>query len=154
MNPKVIRTFIVLAVLCLVYFLFEKEIMNIIKTFFEHNIFFISHTLIVTGVFIAHFMHKIETTTELKMLHSEHAFFDMVLNIGTFTIIGSTAFALLKGVYLQEFFDVEYFKGYGKIDIWTICAVSCSLLWYTSTRIVGLIKEALFYKPQEIEKDS
>lgn len=74
----------------------------------------------------------------------------MVLNMGTFILIGSSALALLKGVYLQEFFKIEYFKNYGKVDIWTIFAISCSLLWYTVVRIVGLFKEAIFYKPQEI----
>jgi len=154
MNRKVILSICALVLLSLSYLLFEAEAKDLIKFLFENNVFLILHTLAVGIIFVIHFFFKIETSSELKILHSENVFFEMVLNIGTFFLIGSSALALLKGVYLQEFFNIEYFKSYGKLDIWTIFAVSCSLLWYTSTRIVGLTKEAIFYKPQEIERNS
>jgi hypothetical protein len=151
MNKKVIVSIIIMIALCISYLVFEDDFKNGIKFLFEINCFWWIHTIAVVIVFFIHFGYKIETSSHLKILSSEIAVFDTILNIGTFTLIGSTALTLLKGIYLQHFFKIEYFKSFGELDLITIFAVCCALLWYTTVRISGLFKEALYYQPQAIE---
>ncbi|KLE00248.1 hypothetical protein [Aliarcobacter butzleri] len=151
MNKKIIISIIIMIILCISYLIFEDYFKNGIKFLFEINCFLWIHTIAVIIVFFIHFVYKIETSSHLKILNNEVALFDTILNIGTFALIGSTALTLLKGIYLQHFFKIEYFRSFGELDLITIFAVCCALLWYTIVRIFGLFKEALYYQPQSIQ---
>ena len=151
MNKKIIISIIIMIILCISYLIFEDYFKNGIKFLFEINCFLWIHTIAVIIVFFIHFVYKIETSSHLKILNNEIALFDTILNIGTFALIGSTALTLLKGIYLQHFFKIEYFRSFGELDLITIFAVCCALLWYTIVRIFGLFKEALYYQPQSIQ---
>lgn len=71
MNKKVIWTIIALIGLCFIYIFYEDEIKNIVKFLFVKNVFLWLHTIAVIIIFIIHFFYKIETSSELKILHSE-----------------------------------------------------------------------------------
>lgn len=152
MNKNSILTIIIMFILCLVYLLFENDFKNIIKILLEKEFLLYMYSIAILIAFVVHDIHKIKTSSHLKIVHSDIFLFDTILNIATFITISSTALALLKGIYLQYFFKIEYFVSFKDFDLWTIFGVSAFLLWYVTVRIIGLFKEAVIFKPQEIEK--
>lgn len=80
---------------------------------------------------------------------------DVMLTIGTYVAVGSTASTLLKGAYIQQFYgDVMYFNEFGKVDIYSLLGVAALLLWYVLFHTSRMFKEALFIsvKTEKIER--
>ncbi|NET60029.1 MAG: hypothetical protein F6K47_28930, partial [Symploca sp. SIO2E6] len=56
---------------------------------------------------------------------------DVLLNIGTYVAVSSTALNLLKATFIQKFFgDVIYFNNFEDLDIYTMMGVSVLLSFY------------------------
>jgi len=61
---------------------------------------------------------------------------DAVFTIATYGFSGSTSLALLKGLYLQAFFDQSFFSGFGRFDLASIFIISSFLLYFSLTETV------------------
>lgn len=76
--------------------------------------------------------------TPIKILNT-------ALEVATHVSISSSAITLLKGAFIQHFFDDKsYFLEFDKIDVVLLIVVSLILLWYVGSTVFIMLKEALF----------
>jgi hypothetical protein len=68
---------------------------------------------------------------------------EFLYNIGTFGFAGSTSISLLKGVFLQYFFEVNYFENFGTLDLASIAIVSSYLLIFTGTETTKMLLDVI-----------
>jgi hypothetical protein len=69
---------------------------------------------------------------------------DAIFSIATFGFAGSTSLALLKGLYLQLFFQGTYFTGFADFDLASIFLISSFLLFHSTNGTLRLIINAVF----------
>jgi len=69
---------------------------------------------------------------------------DAIFTIATFGLAGGTSLALLKGLYLQIFFEGMFFSGFGDFDLGSICIISSFLLFYSITGITTQVRNIIF----------
>lgn len=103
--------------------------------------------ILILFVSIVILTHSLKVTSaesdSLVMYRSGFKPLDVVLTLGTYLAITSTACSLLEGAYLQQFFQIEYFKKFEQLDIYTLLGVSALLLWYVVFHMYKLLKEFL-----------
>ena len=68
---------------------------------------------------------------------------DFLYNTATYGFAGSTSISLLKGVFLQYFFEVSYFYNFDTLDLASITVVSSYLLIYTGTETTKMLADVL-----------
>lgn len=66
-------------------------------------------------------------------------------SIGTYGFGGSTSIALLKGLYLQNFYSIKYFKDFSVFDLISMLVLSSFLLIYSLINTTKIFKEVAFY---------
>ena len=77
--------------------------------------------------------------------NSQHfkGYAEFLYNIATFGFAGSTSISLLEGVFLQYFFDINYFNNFGTLDLASIAIVSSYLLIFTGTETTKMLADVL-----------
>jgi len=85
----------------------------------------------------------------VKQKKDVYGFFEKYSNtfysIGAFGIGGSTSIALLKGIFLQHFYSIEFFKGFSGFDIISMLILASFLLIYSLLNCTRQLSEAIFY---------
>ncbi len=149
-NKNVIYAAIGLLLLSLAYQFFENEFKEAIKYLFETNYLWNGYNFIVVVVFFLHalFINNSQSY-DFNVLKGELPFLDAFLNVATYIAVGSTALSLLKGIYLQEVFEVIYFKNYQNYDLYAMIGVSVILLWFSITRVWRVGVEVVYHKPSQ-----
>jgi len=69
---------------------------------------------------------------------------DTVFTIATYGFSGSTSLALLKGLYLQLFFNGSFFTGFDNFDLASIFVISSFLLFYSVVSTTRQIKNVVY----------
>ena len=100
----------------------------------------------ITFVYLAHFFKfrvgKVNSPTLLSK--SLPPFLDNCFSAFTYITIISTSLTLMKGLFLQEVFNEEYFRDFGIVDSGSLAVVLFILLWY-SVKKIGEDSQGLFY---------
>lgn len=68
---------------------------------------------------------------------------DFVFAVVTYVPASATSLALLKGLFMQEFFNQTYFSGFDRIDMTSIFVVSSYLLYYSLFNSTKLLIAAI-----------
>lgn len=67
-----------------------------------------------------------------------------IFSIATYGLAGTTSVTLLQGVYLQYFYDVQYFYNFGALDLASIALVSSYLLIYVGIATTRMLSDIVF----------
>lgn len=126
----------------------KDEAKNIVRIFLESNwptvvIWLFSIVSVSAGKF---FCEPDKNEEDSFIYHSFGGYADSVFTIATYGFSGSTSLALLKGLYLQLFFDGSFFTGFGEFDLASIFIISSFLLFYsvvgTTRQIINVVFQA------------
>ncbi|KFF62226.1 hypothetical protein RC94_08090 [Pectobacterium brasiliense] len=136
---------------------FGNEIKNSVKEILESDWVSIVIWAYVGGIFLIH--RYLYSSNELKtdsfIYKHFGAYADTIFGIATYGIAGTTSLALLKGLYLQEFYDGKYFFGFGTFDLVSMFLLTSFLLFYSIFNTTLLLKEVLFHNktsPVEVKQ--
>ena len=77
-------------------------------------------------------------------------FLDNCFGAVTYITIITTAFTLIKGLYLQQVFGQNYFNDFGSIDIVGLGFVIFFLKWYAFSKVYSDVKD-VFYNEHTVE---
>ncbi|MDD9175496.1 hypothetical protein ERW49_08420 [Aliivibrio finisterrensis] len=78
------------------------------------------------------------------------AYADTLFGIGTYGVAGSTSLALLKGLYMQTFFQGKHFIGFGTFDLISMFLLTSFLLFYCIFNTAMLLKDIIFYSENSV----
>jgi len=96
-------------------------------------------------IFMIHFIKHKNKEVEMEPIVSKKfgVFIDSLLGgIGYGTAI-STSITLLKGLFIQQFFeDKRFFNEFGNLDIMTIFGVTIFILYFSFMKVIETAKEA------------
>ena len=70
--------------------------------------------------------------------------FNFFLELGTYCALSSTGPNLLKSVYLQHFFNIQYFVKFDVLDLFAMVAASVVIIIYTIIETTNLLREAWY----------
>lgn len=125
-------TFIFIIVISCVAFGFQVELKDLVRHTLNSK-----WSMAITSIYViaCAVMYQIFVGGSLEVNGVIHTHFgkyaDFSFAIVTFVPASATSLALLKGLFMQEFFDEIYFSGFDKIDMTSIFVVSSYLLYYS-----------------------
>ena len=100
--------------------------------------------LAIVGVGADRFFSSANESSGGVIYNSFGKYADATFSIATFGFAGSTSLALLKGLYLQSFFNGSYFTGFADFDLASIFLISSFLLFHSTNGTIRLIINAIF----------
>lgn len=153
-NKKAIWAFFILLTFALVMYSYPEESKNIFKVILEARITCFLVWIITVIIFVLYYFFSKDKDYNLKPIMTQFLghFWDIIIGgIGIATGITS-ALTLLKGLYLQNVYGIEYFKEFDSIDHGTIFLTMAILLYFLIMRVANVAKE-LYWTEQmnEIE---
>lgn len=147
LNWKTTSAVIFLIILISLAQFFGNEIKKILKEILESDWVTVVIWAYVGGIFLTH--RYLYSSKELKsdsfIYKHFGAYADTIFGIATYGIAGTTSLALLKGLYLQKFYDGQYFFGFGTFDLVSMFLLTSFLLFYSVFNTTLLLKEVLFH---------
>lgn len=144
-KQQVVLVVIFLTIVCILFTVFQVEIMLKIKWLLENSILKIGCIIFVIVSISCHALIVPETELDDVSLFKGNKIAPLIViaNISTYVAISSTATTLLKAIYLQKFFnDSKYFYQFEDYDVYVMFAGCLVLLWFTIFNCGLLLKEA------------
>src|SRR5258708_4396075 len=128
----ILLTVVIVIALAIPYFFFRDETKYFIRQALESAVLYFLLWTFTVIVFILYYIRtttkKIEQETIFTKKFGE--FTDKALGGIYYATVITTSVTLLKGIYIQYFFDdKEFFKEFGQLDLMTIFAISIFLLY-------------------------
>ena len=145
-KTKLIRgiAFVFLIFISCMAYGFQEELKEIVKTILESKW---SIALICIYVISCALMYQVYVGGSSDFGGIAHINFGkyagFVFAVGTYVPTSATSLALLKGLFMQEFFDKIYFSGFDKLDMVSIFIVSSYLLYYSMFNSTKLLISAV-----------
>lgn len=145
MSPIQKRSLAAAFIMLLVFItlLYSQDTLDKIKVAFESGYLSLALWAYVVGAVAMH------TSIVIKPKNDVYGFFEKYSNsiysIATYGIGGSTSIALLKGLFLQNFYSGDFFKGFSDFDMASMFILSSFLLIYSLLNSTKILWEALFY---------
>jgi hypothetical protein len=141
----ILLTIVIVVVLAIPYFFFLDETKTVIRVTLESSILYFFLWTLTVIIFIIYYLRttnkKIEQETIFTKKFGE--FTDKALGGVYYATVITTSITLLKGIYIQQFFDdKKYFLEFGQLDLMTIFAISIFLLYSSITKVIEIGKEA------------
>lgn len=140
---KRISAAIFLMVLIFITLIFSSEALYVIKIVMESGYLVL---LLWTYVIVSVLMHAFIV---IKPKADAYGFFDKysttIYSIGTFGFGGGTSIALLKGLFLQHFYNIEFLKDFSQFDIISMLILTSFLLIYSLLNCTKQLGEAVFH---------
>ncbi|HEA3200014.1 TPA: hypothetical protein RVS02_001526 [Aeromonas veronii] len=147
MNNRILFAALCIALMCLIFNFFEKESMLYLKAFLESNYpIRISVAFILISVFCYTYFVPDNINDEIPLFRYKGTWvLEFFLNVSTYSAVTSTAINLIKGIYIQKFYDGNYFGEFGNLEIYTMAGVSSMLLWFGIFQCWNMLKTANDY---------
>lgn len=79
---------------------------------------------------------------------------DTVFAVGTYGLSSSTSLALIKGLYVQYFFETVFYRGFDMFDLISMFMLSSFLLIYSMFATTKAFFDLIFYSQSEYVKVS
>lgn len=140
---KRISASIFLMILIFITLIFSSEALDMIKIVMESGY---PVLLLWTYVIVSVLMHAFIV---IKPKTDVYGFFEKysttIYSIGTFGFGGGTSIALLKGLFLQHFYNIEFLKEFSQFDIISMLILTSFLLIYSLLNCTKQLSEAIFY---------
>lgn len=146
LNYKFIIAFVILLVSAILMFNFPLESKDLIKSFLESqwtNYLIAAITIII---YILYFIFSNDKNYNLKPLITPYFghFFDIVIGgVGIATGITSSL-TILKGIFLQEYYNIIYFNEFDQFDKWLLFLTMSFLLYFLIMKVGNIIKEIIW----------
>ncbi|MDE1327019.1 hypothetical protein L9W97_17980 [Vibrio aestuarianus] len=151
-KSKVILAVLLLTALCILFAVYQEDVMFRIKWLLESSILKIGCIIFVIVSILCHSLFVPETELEDVPLFKGNQLAPLIViaNISTYVAISSTATTLLKAIYLQKFYaESKYFYQFENYDVNIMFAGCLVLLWFTLFNCGLLLKEAYNYSSSE-----
>ncbi|WP_272533975.1 hypothetical protein [Providencia sp. PROV212] len=147
LNVGTTLSVIVLIILILLVQLFKHEMKDYIKCILESDIIsFFIWAYVITIFSIHHYLYSANELSSDGFLYKHFgSYAETVFSIATYGIAGTTSITLLRGLYLQTFYDGRYFTGFGSFDISSMFLLTTFLLIYCILNTTFLLKKILFH---------
>lgn len=145
MSPIHKRSLAAVFIMALVFItlLYSQDTLDKVKATFESGFLPLILWAYVVGAVAMH------TSIVIKPKKNVYSFFEKysntVYSVTTYGIGGSTSLALLKGLFLQKFYNGDFFKGFSNFDLASMFILSSFLLIYSLLNSTKILWEALFY---------
>ncbi|MDX7783008.1 hypothetical protein SJR90_11735 [Aeromonas caviae] len=127
--------------------IYGHEIKIPIKKMFESDLLGVILWGYVIGIFCIHKYIYGKTTMRSDSFILKHfgSYADLCFGMTTYGLAGTTSLALLKGLYLQQYFDAIYFIGFASFDLVSMFLLSSFLLVYCIFNTSILLTEIMYY---------
>lgn len=131
---------------------FGSDMKQPIKELFESGWLSIVLWAYVAGVFSVHryLFATYELANDSFIFKHFGTYAETLFAIGTYGLAGTTSVALLKGLYLQTFFEGQYFTGFAKFDLVSMFLLTSFLLVYCVFNTTMLLKDIIFYSENSV----
>lgn len=152
-NLKLILVFLLLVGLSALLVLNKQSTMLHVKSVLEWEPLGSALWLGLASCFIVHYLSIKNDNSYYGGLIYKHfgKFADSAFAIVTYGLASTTSAAILKGVYVQQFFKTEvYFKNFDQVDIWSMLIVCLFLLGYSIYAGFIALKSAIFNSQAEV----
>jgi len=147
LNLKSTGAAIFLIALIVVVQTFGGEIKEPLKAVLESGWLNIAAWGYIAGTFIIH--QYLYSSSELKRDSFIYKHFgvyaDTLFGAATYGFAGTTSLALLKGLYLQTFYQKSYFIGFATFDLVSMFLLTSFLLVYCLFNISVMFKDIMFH---------
>lgn len=129
----------VLFVLSTVLVMYRQEAKDVIKSIFENgSLSYIIWIYVVVSVLShSYFIVRVSSSQFEKLTET-------IFSIATYGLAGTTSLTLLQGVFLQYFYEVQWFSSFGNLDLASVCLVSVYLLIYCGINTSRMLGDVLF----------
>jgi len=147
MNGKIFTAALIITTMCVIFSIFEKESMLIFKAFLESgHAITMCIIFILVSVFCYTYFVPDNTSDEIPLFRYKGIWaLEFFLNVSTYVAVTTTAVNLIKGIYLQKFYEGKYFGDFDNLDIYTMAGVSAMLLWFGIFQCWKMLKAANDY---------
>ncbi len=152
LNFKLIGVFIFLVLLSILLVSYQDLTKNAIKATLQWEHLNITLWLSLICCFFVHYLSiKNDTTYDGGLIYKHFGkFADSAFAIVTYGLASTTSAAILKGIYIQQFFQEEvYFNHFDKIDIYSMLIVCLFLLGYSLYAAINALKNAILLSNAE-----
>lgn len=126
---------------------FGSDIKEPLKKVFESGWLNIVAWAYIGGTYLIH--QYLYSSTELKsdsFIYKHFGIYaDAIFGAATYGFAGTTSLALLKGLYLQTFYNKESFIGFATFDLVSMFLLTSFLLVYCMFNITVMFKGILFH---------
>lgn len=127
--------------------IYSSEIKEPLKTILESGWLSVAAWAYISGTFIIH--QYLYSSSELKRDSFIYKHFgvyaDTLFGAATYGFAGTTSLALLKGLYLQTFYEQSYFIGFATFDLVSMFLLTSFLLVYCLFNISVMFKDIVFH---------
>ncbi|MFK5892560.1 MAG: hypothetical protein QM504_05020 [Pseudomonadota bacterium] len=130
-------------VLVFITLVFSQDTLDAIKSIFEAGYLPLLLWAYVIGSVLMYTLIIVKKKSDVYGFFEKYA--STLFSIATFGIGGSTSIALLKGIFLQHFYSIEYFIGFSNFDTVSMLILSSFLLIYSLLNCTKQLNEAVFY---------
>src|SRR5574337_191516 len=136
--PRVLLV-VFLFVLASVLAMYKEDAKQIIKSAFDSG-----KIPIVVWIYVG--VAVISRNLFLGNGRSSHfeSYAETIFSIATYGLAGTTSVSLLQGVYLQYFYNIQYFYNFGALDLASIALVSSYLLIYVGIATTRMLSDIIF----------
>lgn len=148
LNIKTTCGVVFLISLIIVVQAYGDEIKEPVKAVFESGWLDIAVWGYVLGIFAIHkYLHSSNELQNNSFLYRHFGrYAEAVFGAATYGLASATSLALLKGLYLQAFYEKSYFVGFAAFDLASIFLLTSFLLVYCLFNTSVMLKEILFHQ--------
>lgn len=147
LNWKTTGAVVFVIALIIVMQTFGNDIKGPLKNILESKWIVFSVWGYVGGTFLIHRYLYFSSELKKDSFIYKHfgAYAETLFGVATYGIAGTTSLALLKGLYLQTFYDGLYFNGFGSFDLVSMFLLTSFLLVYCMFNTTIMLKDVLFH---------
>lgn len=150
-SKLIFATMLAIVLISVCYHFLLDEVLNVIKILLEKEILSIALFSGTVILFVINYVkHKSKQVQKDVIITDKFGdFIDNFLGgIGYGTVI-STSLTLLKGLFVQKFFNINYFAEFDGLDLFAILGVALFLLYYALMKVYDIAIET--YKIDKTE---
>jgi hypothetical protein len=146
MNLKLLTAFIFLIAFSVMYISYQTEIKILLRQALEWKHLNMSLWLFIISSFSVHYLSVSKIANYENSIIFKHfgVFADSAFAAITYGLAATTSASILKGVYVQEWFeDKIYFNNFNDIDIYSMLVVCVFLFGYSLWACISSLKNAI-----------
>lgn len=147
LNYKTAAAVIFLIALIILMQVYGSSLKDPLKNILESKWLSIFLWAYIAGTFVTHKYLYSSNALEKDSFIYKHfgSYADTLFGIATYGFGSSTSLALLKGLYLQVFYEESYFNGFAAFDLASMFLLTSFLLVYCVFNTTVLFKSVLFH---------
>lgn len=148
LNIKTTGSVIFIIALIVIMQNYSSDIKEPLKIILESKWIGIAIWAYVGGTFVIyHYLYSSNELQKNSFIFKHFGIYaDTLFGIGTYGLAGTTSLALLKGLYLQAFYEGKFFSGFATFDLVSMFLLTSFLLVYCMFNTTIMFKDILFHR--------